>query len=93
MRPFIKYRLAFVLRSPTIPKFITVEKVGDWLVKFYALATSKVISVQAPFWEIGESEDRGLEFGARGFETWSSQTKDLKLDTCRFLFWRPALLR
>ena len=37
-----------------------------------------------PFWEIGESEDCGFQSGARRFETWSCQTKDFKMYTCRF---------
>ena len=38
-------------------------------------------------------EDCGFESKAHGFETWSSQTKDFKMDTCCFLAWRLELLR
>ena len=33
-----------------------------------------------------------LGAGDRGFELWSSQTNDLKGDTCRYLAWCSALL-
>ena len=49
-------------------------------------------SAHLPFWEIGESEGHGFESGTRRFETWSSQTKDFKIDTCRFLAWCSALI-
>ena len=45
-----------------------------------------------PFWEIVESEDCGFESRACRFETWSSQTEDLKIDICCFLAWRLVLL-
>ena len=40
---------------------------------------------------MGESEDLGFKSGARGFETWLSQTKEFKIDTMRFLAWHSAL--
>ena len=49
-------------------------------------------STRLPFWEIGESEDHGLESGAYGFETWSSETSDFKIDTYCFPAWPSALL-
>ena len=44
------------------------------------------------FEQIVESEDPGFEYRAHRFEAWSSQTKDFKIDTCRFLAWRLGLL-
>ena len=32
------------------------------------------------------------ESGPCSFESWSSKTNDFKIDTCRFLVWRSALL-
>ena len=55
---------------------IIVEIKSGWLNEY---------SAHLPFWEIEESEDHG-------FETWSSETKDYKIDTCRFLAERLALL-
>ena len=43
-------------------------------------------------WEIMEPEEHGFESGAHGFETWSCQTKDFKIDTCRFLPSHMALI-
>ena len=34
--------------------------------------------------------DRGIQ--THGFEPWSSQTNDLKIDTCHFLAMRSSLL-
>ena len=50
------------------------------------------MSSRLPFWEIGESEYRGFETSACGFETWLSQTNDFKIDTCCFLAWSSALI-
>ena len=38
-----------------------------------------------PFWEVGR-------FGTRGYKLWSSQTNDLKIDTCHFLARHSTLL-
>ena len=43
-------------------------------------------------WEIGESKPHEFESQPSRFEPWLSQTNDLKIDTCRFLAWRSALL-
>ena len=43
------------------------------------------VSVRLPFWEI-------RLFGPHDFEPWSSQTNDLKIDTCHFLARYSALL-
>ena len=50
-------------------------------------------SVRLSVWEIGEFEGRGFESGPHIFESWLSQTNDLKIDTCRALAWHSALLR
>ena len=42
-------------------------------------------SVRLPFWEI-------MELESRGFDSWSSQTNDLKIDVCCLLVRRSALL-
>ena len=42
-------------------------------------------SIRLPVWEIGG-------FGPRRFEPWSSQTNELKIDSCRFLARHSALL-
>ena len=47
--------------------------------------TGNDYSVSLPFWEIGG-------FEPRGFEPWSSQADDLKIDPCHFLARRLALL-
>ena len=49
-------------------------------------------SVCLPFLEIGEFDAQGFDSGLRCFQTLSSQTNNLKIDTCRLLAWRSALL-
>ena len=49
-------------------------------------------SIRLPCWKIGESEPYRFESGPCGFKPWSGQINDFKIDTCRFLTWRLALL-
>ena len=44
----------------------------------HQMGWSNELSISLPFWEIGW-------FGHQGFEPWSSQMHDLKIDTCGFL--------
>ena len=55
---------------------------GGWMSK----------NARLPFWEIRESEGCRFESGPRIFESWLSQTHDIKIDTCRFLAWHLSLL-
>ena len=49
-------------------------------------------SVCLPCWKMGGSEPRGFQSGSGGFDPWSSQTNNCKIDTWRFLVWRLALV-
>ena len=46
-------------------------------------------SARLPFWEI-DFEGHEFESGTHEFETWLSQTKVFKIDTCCFLAWCSA---